>query len=47
MSLLAKFPRGDPPGDPVPVSLGLEFFLSHKAEFNMLLPPRNGVISLP
>jgi hypothetical protein len=27
-SLLAKFARSDPPGDPVPVLLGLEFLLS-------------------
>ncbi len=27
--LLAKFPQTDPPGDPVPVLLGLEFFQTH------------------
>lgn len=46
-SLLAKFPHRDPPGDLVPVLLGLEFFLSHQAEFTMRLPPQRGVISLP
>jgi hypothetical protein len=46
-SLLAKFPRADPPGDLIPVLLGLEFFLSHQAEFHILLPPQQGVILLP
>ena len=46
-SLLAKFPRSDPPGDLMPVLLGLEFFLSHQAEFTMRLPPQHGVISSP
>jgi hypothetical protein len=45
-ALLAKFARSDPPGDLMPVLLGLEFFLSHRAEFTMLLPPQHGVISL-
>jgi hypothetical protein len=30
-ALLAKFPQSDPPGDDVPVLLGLEFFLAHQA----------------
>jgi hypothetical protein len=47
MSLLGKFARSDPPGDPVPVLLGLEFFLAHQAEFNLRLPPQHGVIFLP
>ena len=47
LSLLAKFARSDPPGDPVPVLLGLEFFLSHQAEFNLLLPPQQGIILWP
>jgi hypothetical protein len=46
-SLLAKFPQSDPPGDLVPVLLGLEFFLAHRAEFTMLSPPQHGRISLP
>lgn len=46
-SLLAKFPYGDPPGDLVPILLGLEFFLAHQAEFQLSLPPRNGRIVLP
>jgi hypothetical protein len=47
LSLLAKFPRSDPPGDDLPVLLGLEFFLTHQAEFNLLPPPQQGVIRLP
>jgi len=46
-SLLAKFPRSDPPGDPIPVLLGLDFFLTHQAEFNLLPPPQQGTIRLP
>jgi hypothetical protein len=45
-SLLAKFPRQDPPGDPVPILFGLEFFLTHQAEFQLLVPPRSGAIRL-
>jgi hypothetical protein len=46
-TLLAKFARSDPPGDLMPVLLGLEFFLTHQAEFSMFLPPHHSVISLP
>jgi hypothetical protein len=46
-SLLAKFPQSDPPGHPVPVLLGLEFFLAHQAEFQLFLPPQGGRILLP
>lgn len=46
-SLLAKFVQSDPPGAPVPLLLGLEFFLTHQAEFHMLLPPQHGLIQLP
>jgi hypothetical protein len=46
-SLLAKFPQSDPPGDLVPVLLGLEFFLAHQAEFQLFLPPQDGSILLP
>jgi hypothetical protein len=46
-SLLAKFPRSDPPGDLMPVLLGLEFFVTHQAEFEMLPPPRQALIRLP
>src|SRR5262249_45427775 len=47
LSLLAKFAQIDPPGDAVPILLGLEFFLAHQAEFNLLLPPQYSVIRLP
>jgi hypothetical protein len=47
VSLLAKFAQKDPPGDPVPILLGLDFFLSHRAEFNLFPPPQGGVIRLP
>jgi hypothetical protein len=47
LSLLAKFPQSDPLGDPVPVLLGLEFFLAQQAEFQLLLPPRDSSILLP
>lgn len=47
MSLLAKFARSDPPGPPVPVLLGLEFFLAHQAELHLFSPPRDGNILLP
>ena len=46
-SLLAKFPRSDPPGDLMPVLLGLEFFLAHQVEFELLLPPQHGLLLLP
>jgi hypothetical protein len=46
-SLLAKFPHQDPPGDPVPILLGLGFFLTHQAEFSLLLPPQHSDIRLP
>jgi hypothetical protein len=47
MSLLAKFARSDPSGPPVPVLLGLEFFLAHQAELLLFLPPRDGMIVFP
>ena len=47
LPLLAKFPQSNPPGDEIPVILGLEFFLAHQAEFQLLLPPRDGRILLP
>ena len=47
MSMLAKFARSDPPASPVPVLLGLEFFLTHRAELELHLPPRDGLILLP
>jgi hypothetical protein len=46
-SLLAKFARSDPPGPPVPVLIGLEFFLTHQAESALLPLPQDGFIRLP
>jgi hypothetical protein len=46
-TLLAKFPRCDPPGNPVPVLLGLEFFLSLQAGMALPPPPQQGVIQVP
>jgi hypothetical protein len=46
-SLFAKFARQDPPGDPVPILLGLEFFLTNLAEFVLLPPPQQSVILVP
>jgi hypothetical protein len=47
LPLPAKFAQSNPPGPPVPVLLGLEFFLAHQAEFQFLLPPQDGRILLP
>ena len=47
LSLLAKFARSDPPGPPERILLGLEFFLAHRAEFQLFLPPGDGRILLP
>jgi hypothetical protein len=46
LPLLAKFAQSDP-GPPVPVLLGLEFFLTHQAELTLLLPPQHSFIRLP
>jgi hypothetical protein len=46
-SMPTKFPRSDPPGDPVPVLLGLEFFLAHQAHMTIPPPPGKGSIQLP
>ena len=45
--LLAKFPRSDPPGSPVPILLGLEFFLSRQAGLTLPPAPQPGVLQLP
>ena len=47
VTLLAKFPRTDPPGSPVPVLLGLEFLLSHQASMNLLPPAQQSTIWVP
>lgn len=46
-TLLAKFARSDPAGDPVPILLRLEFFLSRQAGMSLPAPPHQGVISVP
>jgi hypothetical protein len=46
-ALSAKFPRSDPPGNPVPILLGLEFFLSNQAGMNLLPPTQPSTISIP
>jgi hypothetical protein len=45
--LLAKVARSDPPGAPVPVLLGLEFFLAHGASLGLPPHPTSGMIGLP
>jgi hypothetical protein len=45
--MLAKFPRSDPPGDPVPILLGLEFFLTLQAGIAIPPYPLPGTVDLP
>ena len=45
--MLAKFPRSDPPGPAVPVLLGLEFLLAHRAAAALLTPPQPSSLMLP
>lgn len=47
LSLLAKFPRGSPPGIRVPILLGLEFLLANQAELALPPPPGQGALLLP
>ena len=44
LSMLAKFARRDPPGEPAPILLGLEFFLANRASLTLPPPPRAGAI---
>jgi hypothetical protein len=46
-TLLAKFARSDPPGNPVPMLLGLEFFLTLLAGMTVPPPPQQGMIQVP
>src|ERR1051325_1010524 len=46
-ALSAKFPRSDPPGNPAPILLGLEFFLSHQAGMILLPPAQQSTIWVP
>jgi hypothetical protein len=45
--MLAKFPRSDPPGNRVPILLGLEFFLAHRAYLALTPPPGRGGLRIP
>jgi hypothetical protein len=47
ISMPAKFPQSDPPGDRVPILLGLEFLLAHDASLVLWPPPQRGSISVP
>jgi hypothetical protein len=47
ISMLAQFPQSDPPGDPVPILIGLEFLLAHHASLTLWPPPQRGAISVP
>jgi hypothetical protein len=46
-TLIAKFARSDPPGDPVPVLLGLQCLIAIPATLWLPPPPRDGEIRLP
>jgi hypothetical protein len=45
--MLAKFPHSDPPGDPVPVLLGLEFLITNQAALTLPPAPQPGTFGLP
>jgi hypothetical protein len=47
LRLLAKFPDSDPPGQPLPLLLGLEFLLAHRASLCLLPPPQQGALIIP
>src|SRR5262249_44914371 len=47
VSMLAKFAPSDPPGDPVPVLLGLEFISAQQAAASLLTPPQPSTITMP
>lgn len=47
LPVVAKFPDHDPPGDPIPVLLGLEFFQSHSVLEFVLRAPAPGSIRIP
>ena len=47
LSLLAKFPRSDPPGQRVSVLLGLECILTLQAALMLPPPPQPGHIQVP
>ena len=45
--LLAKFPQTDPSDNPVPILLGLEFFIALQAGLSLPPAPQQGVIQIP
>jgi hypothetical protein len=45
--MLAKFARSDPPGNQIPVLLGLEFLLALQAATLIVPPPQQGTMSVP
>jgi hypothetical protein len=47
LSMLAKFARSDPPGNQIPVLLGLEFLLALQAATLIVPPPQQGTMSVP
>jgi hypothetical protein len=47
IALAAKFPVSDPPGQKLPILLGLEFLLSHGASLTLPPPPAQGEIHIP
>ena len=44
--MLAKFPRRDPPGNPSPLLVGLEFVLTHQGAFHVPPHPSLGELRL-
>ncbi len=47
LPMLAKFPHQDPPGDAVPILIGLEFLLRHQISLVLDPPPGEGVLQVP
>ncbi len=47
LSILAKFPQRDPPGDPIPILLGLEFVIAHQTDLALPPPPQPGILRIP
>jgi hypothetical protein len=46
-TMIAKFPDSDPPGKPLPILLGLEFFWSNQANPTLWPPSGKGAIRIP
>ena len=45
-AMLAKFPRAEPPGNPPPILVGLQFVLAHQGAFHMPPHPSPGALEL-